>query len=152
MNDTNVPKLTVRREIAAPAQELFDAWLDPESLAAWMRPGCTPSTPLSTVKTDPRVGGAFEIIMHTASGAIPHTGTYKLIDRPRRLVFTWNSAHAKHIDSLVTVEFRPARGATEIVLTHEKLPSAEAVTAHTQGWSAILELIAESYGKLRSTA
>ena len=35
------PALTVRREIAASAEELFDAWLDPASLAVWMRPGDT---------------------------------------------------------------------------------------------------------------
>jgi uncharacterized protein YndB with AHSA1/START domain len=149
MNDVNVPKVVVRREIAAPAQELFDAWLDPESLVVWMRPG---DTLRSTVKTDPRVGGSFEIIMHTPSGAIPHTGIYKEIERPHRLVFTWNSPYAENNDSLVTVEFRPARGATEIVLTHEKLPSAVAAGQHTQGWSAILVLIAETYSKLRSTA
>jgi len=150
MNDVaNVPKVVLRREIAAPAKELFDAWLDPASLAVWMRPGGTPRT---TVTVDPRVGGQFEIVMHTASGPIPHTGTYKEIDRPRRLAFTWNPAHALQIDSLVTVEFRPARGATEIVLTHERLPSQEAVAKHTKGWSDILELLAESYREVRSTA
>jgi len=149
MNDVNVPKVVVRREIAAPAQELFDAWLDPASLAVWMRPG---DTLRSTVKTDPRVGGSFEIVMHTPAGPIPHTGIYKEIERPRRLVFTWNSPVAQNNDSLVTVEFRPARGATEIVLTHEKLPSAEAAGLHTQGWSDILVLIAETYSQLRSTA
>ncbi|MEX0733579.1 MAG: SRPBCC domain-containing protein [Steroidobacteraceae bacterium] len=150
MNDVaSVPKVVLRREIAAPAKELFDAWLDPASLAVWMRPGGTPRT---TAKVDPRVGGAFEIVMHTASGPVPHTGTYKEIDRPRRLAFTWNSPHAGQNDSLVTVEFRPARGATEIVLTHERLPSQEAVAKHTKGWSDILELLAESYREVRSTA
>jgi len=149
MNDVNVPKVVVRREIAAPAQELFDAWLDPASLAIWMRPG---DTLRSAIKVDPRVGGNFEIVMYTPGGAVPHTGTYKEIDRPRRLVFTWNSPYALNNDSLVTVEFRPSRGATEIVLTHEKLPSAEMVVAHTKGWSDILVLIEESFGKLRSTA
>lgn len=149
MNDVGtVPKLVLRREIAASAEDLFDAWLDPASLAIWMRPG---SSKRATVQVDPRVGGNFEIIMHTDTGPIPHTGTYRAIDRPRRLVFTWNSPYALNIDSVVTVEFRPARGATEIVLTHERLPSQEMVVAHTSGWSRILELIAENYGQLRST-
>ena len=150
MNDVaNIPKVVVRREIAAPAQELFDAWLDAKSLTVWMRPG---GGPRATVKTDPRVGGAFEIVMHAASGPVPHTGTYREIDRPRRLVFTWNSPYAGQGDSLVTVDFRPARGATEIVLTHEKLPSAEMAKAHEKGWSDILGLIAETYSQVRSTA
>lgn len=145
----NVPTLTVRRSIAASAEELFDAWLDPASLAVWMRPGPTTST---TIKLDARVGGAFEIIMHTPGGPVPHTGTYQEISRPRRLVFTWNSPHALYINSLVTVEFRPSRDGTEIVLTHERLPDAEAVTKHTGGWSDILVLIERTFGKQRSIA
>lgn len=150
MNDVSqVPTLTVRRTIAASAEELFDAWLDPESLAVWMRPGATQKT---TVRVDARVGGEFEIVMHTPGGPIPHTGSYREISRPRRLVFTWNSEHAHHIDSLVTVEFRTARGATEIVLTHERLPDAEAVAKHHGGWSDILVLIERVFGKARATA
>lgn len=141
--------LTVRRTIAASAEELFDAWLDPESLAVWMRPGATKDT---TVEVDARVGGAFRIVMHTPGGPVPHTGSYREISRPRRLVFTWNSEHAHHIDSLVTVEFRPAGGATEIVLTHEKLPDAVAVTKHTGGWSDILVQIERVFGQARATA
>lgn len=146
---TDVPTLTVRRTIAATAEELFDAWLNPASLAVWMRPGSTRNT---TVKVDARVGGAFEIVMHTPGGPVPHTGTYQEISRPRRLVFTWNSAHAHHIDSQVTVEFRPSRGTTEIVLTHERLPDAEAVSKHTSGWSDILVKIEQVFGRQRSIA
>jgi len=142
------PALTVRREIAASAEELFDAWLDPASLAVWMRPG---DTQRADVQVDARVGGAFEIVMHTPKGAVAHTGTYREISRPRRLVFTWNSPYAGNTDSLVTVEFHPRRGATEIVLTHEGLPNAEMVAAHHGGWSDILVLIGKVHERARAT-
>ena len=140
----DIPKLTVRREIRASAEELFDAWLDPEALVQFMLPGPTERT---TVTVDPRVGGRFEIVMHTPGGAVSHTGSYRRIDRPRTLVFTWNSQYAGHADSLVTVEFRATRGATEIVLTHEGLPGEEMVKAHTGGWTDILAILAKRYGK-----
>ena len=140
----NVPTLTVRRKIAAPAQDIFDAWLDPKAMAEWMRP-CSVSTKQSDVKVDARVGGAFEIVMHVASGPIPHTGTYQVIERPRKIVFTWNSVHAGQNDSLVTVEFHPDGKSTEVVLTHERLP-AGAVAGHTGGWTEILEGLEKSLG------
>ncbi|HEU0223976.1 MAG TPA: SRPBCC domain-containing protein [Steroidobacteraceae bacterium] len=142
------PTLTVRREIAASAEELFDAWLDPTSLAVWMRPG---DTQRADIRVDARVGGAFEIVMHTPKGAVSHTGTYREISRPRRLVFTWNSPYAGDTDSLVTVEFHPRRGATEIVLTHEGLPNADMVAAHRGGWSDILVLIGKVHERARAT-
>lgn len=53
-------ELTVRREIAAPAERLFDAWLDTESLGTWMRPSVISET---RAENDPRVGGEFRIVM-----------------------------------------------------------------------------------------
>jgi len=150
MNDVgNIPKVTVRREIAATAEELFDAWLDPASLAVWMRPG---NIRHATARVDARVGGSFEIVMHGATETYPHTGVYREIDRPRRLVFTWNSRAALQNDSLVTVEFRPAGAMTEIVLTHEGLPNLEAVAAHNQGWSDILARLADTGRDARASA
>jgi uncharacterized protein YndB with AHSA1/START domain len=137
----HVPTVRVSREIAAPATELFDAWLDPEKLSRWMRPF---DTTRSDVRLDPRVGGEFEIVMHTPKGAVPHTGSYQEITRPRRIVFTRNSPFAGDHGSLVTVDFNARGGGTEIVITHERLPSEEMVQAHSGGWSSILERIAES--------
>ena len=137
-----VPTVKVRREIAAPAAELFDAWLDPAKIAVFMRPGDAKRT---DAKVDARVGGEFEIVMHTPNGAVPHTGSYQEITRPRRLVFTWNSPYAGNHGSLVTVDFNAKGRSTEIVITHERLPSEEMVTAHAGGWTSILERLAATY-------
>jgi uncharacterized protein YndB with AHSA1/START domain len=143
------PSLTVRREVAATPAELFDAWLDADKLAAWMRPG---DARKSDVEIDPRVGGEFEVVMHTAKGDVPHTGAYQLIDRPRRIVFTWNSPNAGSQGSYVTIDFRPAGRGTEVVLTHARLPSAEEAAGHTQGWDRILGFMADTYAKGPSIA
>ena len=126
--------VVVRRTIAASAYDLFDAWLDPEALAEWMRPG---TIQRSEARTDPRVGGEYQVIMHGEKGTIPHRGTYRVIDRPRRLVFTWISPFAG-ADSVVTVDFIPMGARTEVVVTHEQLPENE-IGTHTRGWTGGLE-------------
>ena len=128
--------VVVRRNIAASAEDLFDAWLDPEALAIWMRPGAAIQKTQATV--EPRVGGRFEINMHADTGVIPHSGVYRIIDRPRRLVFTWVSPHTGDRDSLVTVDFLSRGKQTEVVVTHEQLPEAKR-DAHNGGWTRALE-------------
>jgi len=129
----------VRRRIAAPAQTLFDAWLDPEIVAAWMRPFDTVRT---EAQTDPVVGGSYRIDMHQPDGTVvEHVGKYVEIDPPRRLVFTWASPATQQKDSLVTIEFIDSDGATEISLTHEQLPEFMA-QAHVGGWTSALEKLA----------
>lgn len=130
-----VDKLVVRRMIAASAKDVFDAWIDAKAMAVWMRPGSDRS---SDVTVDARVGGRFEIVMYNERGPIPHRGVYQVIDRPRQLVFTWNSPYAGDHDSLVTVDFLPRTGGTEVVVTHEKLPTEVAVGQHREGWTACL--------------
>ena len=90
-------------------------------------------------------GGVFEIVMHPESGPVRHTGIYQTIDAPHCLAFTWNSPHAGQHDSLVTVEFRPDGKATEVVVTHERLPEA-AQAGHVGGWTEILASLAENVG------
>lgn len=132
--------VVVRRTIAATAEQLFDAWLDPEALAEWMRPGTIQKT---EARVDPRVGGAYEIIMHGDAEPIPHRGVYRVIDRPRRLVFTWNSPYAGANDSLVTVDFQLVGKSTEVIITHERLPEAS-MAGHTKGWTGALERLDET--------
>jgi uncharacterized protein YndB with AHSA1/START domain len=138
MTDQTTDKfaLTVRREIAAPAEDLFDAWLDAESLSAWMKPGTIRET---RVETDPREGGEFRIVMvQEESNEILHTGTYRVIDRPRRLVFTWSSPNTDFRDSIVTVTFESLASSTVVQIHQVGLPSAAAQAGHEDGWSDAL--------------
>ena len=141
------PTVIVRRRIAAPARRVFEAWLDPSSLAEWMRPSSSGAT-RSTVKVDARVGGAFEIVMHAPSGPRLHAGVYQVIDPPRRLAFTWNSSGAGQADSLVTVDFLADGQATEVVISHERLPEP-ARAGHVAGWTALLESLAQEVEGIR---
>ena len=135
--------VVVRRTIAASAEDIFDCWLDPEALAAWMRPGTIRST---VAKVEPRVGGRYEILMQGEEGAIPHSGEYRVIDRPRRLVFTWHSPYAGPAATLVTVDLLRDGTGTEVVVTHEQLP-AEARESHSRGWTSGLEHLDEACQK-----
>ena len=124
--------VVVRRTISASAEDLFDAWLDPEALATWMRPGTIRST---VAKVEPRVGGSYEIVMQADSGPIVHRGRYQQIDRPKRLIFTWASPGTELRDTLVTVDFVAAGKRTEVIVTHEQLPES-ARPSHTNGWTS----------------
>ncbi|WP_448003159.1 SRPBCC family protein [Agromyces bauzanensis] len=127
--------VTVSRRIAASAERLFDAWLDPAALAVWMRrDGDEPST----VVADPRVGGHYSITMRGRSGEVVHAGAYRVIDRPRELEFTWRSEHTLGIDSVVRVTFAADGDGTVVEVHHTKLPDAEAATKHEAGWTDIL--------------
>ena len=131
--------VTVRREIAAPAETLFDAWLDAESLGAWMRPRVISET---RAETDPREGGEFRIVMVRDREELLHHGTYREIDRPSRLVFTWSSPATGHRDSVVTVTFEAVGSGSTMVEIHQVgLPDEAARAGHTEGWSdALAEL------------
>jgi uncharacterized protein YndB with AHSA1/START domain len=142
--------LTVQREIAAPAEVLFDAWLDPRSLGTWLKPY---GPRASRAETDPRVGGAFRIVMVDGDAAISHTGTYHEIDRPRRLVFSWNSPGTQFRDSIVTVTFEPARNDSTLVAIHQVgLPDEQARAAHHGGWTDILEQLGRTHDNKKETA
>ncbi|MCB1385100.1 MAG: SRPBCC domain-containing protein [Nitratireductor sp.] len=134
--------LSVSRRINAPAEKVFNAWLDPKMLARFMLPGETMSVPKA--ETDPRVGGRFDIIMATPDREIPHGGIYKAIDPHTRIVFTWESPFS--IDgSMVTLTFTAVgAGATDVELTHVKFPSEESRDNHQGGWTAILAKLAET--------
>lgn len=129
-------RLEVRHTIAASPERVFDAWTDAERMTRWMRPG---PDMRCRCELDVRVGGSFRIDMLAPDGTtLPHTGVYRVVDRPRKLVFTWVSGPTEHRETVVTVEFREVDGGTEVVLVHEGLPLG-AAKPHKAGWGLILD-------------
>jgi uncharacterized protein YndB with AHSA1/START domain len=113
----------------------FDAWLDPLRAVRFMAAN---DTTVDTFENDPREGGAFRLVMRAGDERFEHTGRYVLIDRPRRLVFTWISPATEHRLSLVTVGFAAVDGGVRIDLEHEGIPDGERARRHEAGWASIL--------------
>ena len=142
MTDPTQPVVRIVRRLPASPSEVFDAWIDVESLKQWMCPG---TSRVSAAELDPRVGGRFRIVMSDERGDTEHTGEYRELRRPERLVFTWISKPTLDRETVVTIELRPVGKDTELTLTHERLPNDEARKSHQRGWASIAEKLASSF-------
>lgn len=132
--------LVVRRLLPAAPEEVFAAWTDPARLGRWMSPFGR-----ATATVDLRVGGGFRIVMQGPDREIEHTGEYRAVEPPGRLVFTWHSPYTGPEPSLVTLTLRPHGDGTELTLVHEQLPP-EQLDPHRGGWGAILDHLATHLG------
>ena len=149
MTDTQqaAPVLVVRRHIAVPRQRVFEAWLDSEAMAHWMRPG---KVTHSTVTVDRRVGGSFRIMMHGGEGeCFDHHGEYLVIEPPSLLSFTWISKATDHKPTVVTIEFLERGTGPELVLTHRQL-APTAIEGHRGGWTDAIRVLDETLTGHRS--
>lgn len=133
-----VPTVRISRIMPAPREEVFAAWLDAEGMRSWMCPGDIKE---ADAEIDPRVGGKYRVVMRGEENTYEMTGEYVAIDPPSRIAFTWIS-HNTVAGSLVTLEFHDRGDETELVLTHERLPSADVAGQHEKGWTSVLEKLA----------
>jgi uncharacterized protein YndB with AHSA1/START domain len=129
-------KVVIKRVFDAPAERVFDAWLDPAAAARWLY--ATPDGKMVRVEIDARVGGNYTITEQRGDLAAAHVGTYLEIDRPRRLVFEFRVPHASELTSRVTVVIAPRGAGCELTLTHEGLP-LEFVGKVNGGWNTCFD-------------
>jgi len=82
-------ELTYTRVFDAPRELVFRCMLEPEHLTHFWGPAGV-STPLETIKVDPRPGGVFETIMVSDSDGsrYPTRAVYVEITEPERIVWT----------------------------------------------------------------
>ncbi len=136
MQPSNPPVVRLVRELPASPEEVFDAWTDPESLSQWLHPAPAAEC---TAELDVRVGGQFKIVIRDEGVDYPHWGEYREIDRPNRLVFTWEFDATGDQPSLVTILLRPiGPDRTELTLIHELLPDEEIAARYRGGWEPAL--------------
>jgi len=122
--------------IAAPPEKVFDAWLTKDIASCFLAAG---NHEVSAISIDPREGGAFNVSMANTDSSFDHHGHYVVIDRPRRLVFTWVSPATEGRLTMVEILFTPADGGTRLELRHEGLLNEERERQHAGGWQSILD-------------
>jgi uncharacterized protein YndB with AHSA1/START domain len=136
--------LKMTRVFSAPRDLVFKAWVEVEQMKRWF---CPYDHWGVEVTNDPRVGGAYRIVMKNTDTKEDNIvrGVYREIRAPERLIFTWQWENSPEFpETLVTVEFRDLGGKTELTLTHEALPTPELRDKHTHGWNLCLARLAKA--------
>ena len=98
-------------------------------------------------QVDLSVGGRYRLRMESPKGNV-HTavGVYREIERPSRLVYTWDWEEESIGETIVTVEFNDLGDSTEVVLSHELFPNVEAKAGHEEGWVSCLNQLEQLFG------
>ncbi len=136
MSDIPAPVAVVRRLLPAVPEVVYDEWLDPDALSDWM---CPRPARCQNVTSEPRVGGLLQFDVEDGAVEFRVRGHYLVLDRPRRLSFTWSCSTWPDpgIESVVNVLLE-AREDEQTLMTieHSLLPSGLA-GQHAHGWTAI---------------
>jgi uncharacterized protein YndB with AHSA1/START domain len=133
--------LVVRRTIAASAERLFEAWTSPAQLMQWWGPQ---GVVCSSAEVELKVGGGYKLANRFPDGKLLWiVGQFELIDPPHRLVYTWSIGEVTADSERVTVCFQPREGATEVIVTHERIPNPAVRDMHEQGWLGCFDGLAE---------
>jgi uncharacterized protein YndB with AHSA1/START domain len=131
--------LQVSRDLAAPAEKVYDAWLDPKLAGRFLF--ATTQGKMVRAEVDARVGGRFLFTDRRDGEDIDHTGTYLELVRPTRIVFTFGVPKFSPNEDRITLDITPRGPAScTITLTHEMQPDMAHMKDRSQhGWTMILE-------------
>jgi uncharacterized protein YndB with AHSA1/START domain len=147
MTEQDQTTLRLERLIPSPPELLFALFVEPAQLLRWWAPdGYEPS--IDALDANP--GGRWRTTMRRPDGGeIATSGIYRVVEPPRRLVFTWaweDQCGARCHETEVMVSFEPVPGGTRLVLVQQRFESRPACDNHTRGWSASLDRIAAIVG------
>jgi len=135
MGTESTVKVCVMHRLEFPPERVFDAWLDAQQAAKWLF--ATPTGTMVKAQSDPRVGGRYVFVDRRDGEDVEHMGEYLVIERPRRLVFTFSVPKFSKDPTRVSIEIVPRGNGCELTLTHEGvLP--EYADRTQGGWSKIL--------------
>jgi uncharacterized protein YndB with AHSA1/START domain len=131
-----VTDITVTRMIEAPAEKIFDVWIDAKS------PG-GPWFGSQKVILNPVVDGLFYHAMMHEGKNWAHYGRFTQVNRPSVVEHTWMSEATKGLETMVTVTFKSQGDKTEVTLRHTGVPDDDLGRQHKDGWGWILGALAD---------
>ena len=133
-------RVTVTHRFLAPAQRVYDAWLDPEKVRKFLF--TTATGEMVRCDVDGRVGGRYSIVDRRHGEDVVHEGTYLELLRPRRIVFTLSMPKYSTDEVRAIIEITPLAHGCELTLTAQT--ADELADDRQHGWETILDLLDET--------
>jgi uncharacterized protein YndB with AHSA1/START domain len=147
MNEPAAADQTVllTRIFEAPRERVFQAWIDPEEVAAWYGPASM-EAPRERIRIDPRVGGRWELTMVGRDGGGEMTIGYEIVElvEPELLVMRSDPKPELGMPEPVVlrVELHDHGNKTRMTLSDGPYPGG---AGHAEaGWNAAFDNLAES--------
>jgi uncharacterized protein YndB with AHSA1/START domain len=147
MSEKKVSGATLRisRVIKAPAERVYNAFLDPDALAKWLPPG---GYTAKVYKLEAKVGGSYRMSFtsldkkdHNAFG-----GKYLELTPHSRIKYTdafETDNPALKGEMVTTITFREVKGGTEVSVVQEGIPKVIPLEMAQLGWSSSFRNLAE---------
>jgi uncharacterized protein YndB with AHSA1/START domain len=138
MDTASQIEVRVMQRYRAPADSVFDAWIDPAIAGQWLF--ATAWRPMSRVEIDARPGGSFRFADRKGDNC---AGKYLELARPRRLVFTLAEYGRPSGVTRVNVEIVPLAAGCELALTHENV-APDCASRTENRWTGMLYGLGET--------
>jgi uncharacterized protein YndB with AHSA1/START domain len=128
----------LERTFEASAEDVFDAWTSEEVIGRWFKP--KEGWREASAEVDLRVGGTIRVVMHGPDGEpVGARGEYRLIERPRRLAFTWTFDDYPDNKQLIELEFTESEGRTTVVFVNSEISDEERRESQYDGWQTCFD-------------
>ena len=131
--------ITVRQRFVAPAERVYDAWLNPAQAQRFLF--ATATGTIVHCEIDARIGGRFAIVDRRNGEDVLHEGTFIELERPQRIVFTLRVPRYSTAEDRVTIDIESRSTGCELKLTAGA--DHESADATKRGWTTILDVLGQ---------
>jgi uncharacterized protein YndB with AHSA1/START domain len=136
-------KVIATHRYGVSAEKIYDTLLDVAKARNFMFRTVTGKVVKAEV--DGRVGGGFVFVEKREGGQAEHYGEYVQLERPKVVAFRFSVQKNSPESDMVTIELKPLKQGTEVVLTHEiKAEYAHLSDRIQEGWDGILDGLGEA--------
>ncbi|TVX91642.1 SRPBCC family protein [Paenibacillus agilis] len=114
MSQYSITTLTMKRSFDVPPAKVFGAWVNAEQMRKWL---FTLEGTNKVARNNPEVGGEWEIVDHRGGVDYRAIGTYREIDTPHKLVFTFKMPQFSEDEDTIVVELTETQQGCDMTFT-----------------------------------